>query len=69
MGSSRVLDSGQAVRAGVWGLCWDAEGPGTWPDRAGPARSNGAILSQLLCSRIRIVNFVLNSQTAGGGKD
>lgn len=28
----------------------------------------GAILNQLLCSRIRIVNFVLNSKMANGGK-
>lgn len=59
----------QSRQAG-WGLHKDTEGPGTWPDgRWGPPRSGRVNLNQLLCSRIRIVNFVLNSKTAAGGKD
>lgn len=52
-----------------WELHQDGEGLGAWPDRGwGPLRSHGAILNRLLCSRIRIVNFILNSKTAAGGE-
>lgn len=37
--------------------------------RAGSTEATWAILNQLLCSRIRIVNFILKSKMAAGGKD
>lgn len=68
--SSLVSPRFRQSRQAGWGLHQDTEGPGTWPDgRWGPPRSGRVNLNQLLCSRIRIVNFVLNSKTATGGKD
>lgn len=46
----------------VWGL-----GPGQ--TGVGLLRLHGATLNQLLCSRIRIVDFILNSKTKAGGED
>lgn len=50
----------QSRQAG--GCTRDTEGPGTRRQRMGSPE-------EVLCSRIRIVNFVLNCRTAAGGKD
>lgn len=47
---------------------WSGHQAGGWGSGQTEA-SHGATLSQLLCSRIRIINFVLNSKTADGGED
>lgn len=65
---SCILGSGQAVRQA--GLLQDGEGLGDLPrQEVGSTEVTRSILNQLLCSRIRIVDFILKRNTAAGGED